>query len=65
MEPDLKSKTIPEAPKTTSLGFKGGVIQTFKTTGKATPNEFCSECGCKVGGCCPDEHAGNPCGGKK
>ena len=65
MDKGLSGKTIPEAPKAANVGFKGGVIQGFPTTKNATPNEFCSECGCKVGGCCPDKHCGNPCGGKK
>ncbi len=65
MDKGLSSKTIPEAPKTSDLGFKGGVIQGFPTTKNATPNEFCSECGVKTGGKHAGEHCGNPCGGKK
>lgn len=39
MDKGLSSKTIPEAPKTTEKGFKGGVIQGFPVTKNATPNE--------------------------
>ena len=65
MDKGLSYKEIPKAPEPANAGTKGGVIQGFPTTGKATENEFCENCGCKVGGYHPAPHCGNPCGGKK
>ena len=55
---------IPEAPKTSPLGFKGGVIQGFPTQKNASPNEFCDKCSghCGDGGKCD---CGHGCSGKK
>lgn len=39
-----------------------GNLTSFPVTKGASPNEFCPNCGCKTGGCCPSEHCGNPCG---
>lgn len=55
-----KKKPMPEGQK--PRVWAGGHLVSFPVAKNASSNEFCPECGAKVGGCCPGGHIGNPCG---
>lgn len=65
MDQSDQNKKLPWPKASPPRRWSGGQLATFPTTKNATPNEFCDECGCKIGGEMPNEHCGNPCGGKK
>ncbi len=62
MDKGVKDGPMPDVTEPKNWG--AGVLQSFKTAGKASANEFCEKCGNKIGGKMPGCHCPNPCGGK-